>query len=188
MKKITFHALILGSVLVFAGVSSSFSAWDPDDTENASTQSVADPKDAEAIARFKNHDPGIQRFFNSAYGYAVFPSIGKGGFGLGGARGKGRVYAQGQMIGKSTMTQFTIGFQLGGQKYSEIIFFKDKVALNDFTAGQFEFGAQASAVAVTAGASADAAYSNSVAIFTLTKGGLMYEASVGGQKFSYTPN
>ncbi|MDH3688983.1 MAG: YSC84-related protein [Gammaproteobacteria bacterium] len=182
------QAVLLGLGLGLLGVTSSFAAWDPADGESATSQGLADPKVAEAIANFKNSDPGIQRFFDNAYGYAVFPSIGKGGFGIGGAHGKGKVYEQGRMIGESSMTQVTIGFQLGGQKYSEIIFFKDNAALDRFASGRFEFGAQASAVALTAGASADAAYSNSVAIFTLAKGGLMYEASVGGQKFKFIPN
>lgn len=146
-------------------------------------------------------------FFDNSYGYAVFPTIGKGGAGIGGARGKGRVYEQGTYIGDSTMTQLTVGFQLGGQVYSQIIFFEDKRALDEFTSGNFEFGAQATAVAITAGASAAAsttgtsagvsggkrdaatagAYHKGMATFTVAKGGLMYEASVGGQKFSYTP-
>jgi lipid-binding SYLF domain-containing protein len=107
--------------------------------------------------------------------------------GLGGAYGKGEVYEREALIGVSSLTQLTIGFQLGGQAYSEIIFFKDKEALDDFKGGNFELGAQASAVAATAGASADASYDNGVAIFTLAKGGLMYEASIGGQKFSFEP-
>ena len=100
---------------------------------------------------------------------------------------KGEVYEQGVLIGTSSLTQLTIGWQLGGQAYSELVFFKDKAALDDFKRGNFELGAQASAVAATAGASADASYDNGVAIFTLAKGGLMYEASIGGQKFSFEP-
>ncbi len=146
------------------------------------------------------------RFFGKSYGYAVFPSIGKGGFGIGGARGKGRVYKQGAHVGDTTMTQLTIGFQLGGQVYSQIIFFEDQRAFDEFTAGNFEFGAQASAVAITLSASAGASTTGASAgtsgtrdnpdnastsfykgmmVFTLAKGGLMYEASIGGQKFSY---
>jgi lipid-binding SYLF domain-containing protein len=144
---------------------------------------------------------------NSAYGYAVFPTIGKGGVGIGGAYGKGRVYEKGNYIGDTSMTQVTVGFQFGGQAYSQIIFFEDERALKEFTSGNFEFGAQASAVAITAGAQAQATttgssagasggkrdattvgkYNKGMAIFTVAKGGLMYEASIGGQKFSYTP-
>jgi lipid-binding SYLF domain-containing protein len=113
--------------------------------------------------------------------------VGKGGIGVGGAYGKGEVYHRGRMVGYSSITQLTLGFQLGGQAYSEIIFFRDRSDLDDFRAGNFEFGAQASAVAVTAGASANAGYSDGVAVFTLVKGGLMYEATIAGQKFNFTP-
>jgi lipid-binding SYLF domain-containing protein len=142
---------------------------------------------AEAVATFKQKDPGLKRFFENAHGYAVFPSVGKGGFGIGGAHGKGIVFEQGSPIGRSTLSQVTIGLQMGGQVYSEIIFFKDKTALEDFKRGNYEMGAQASAVAATLGASADTSYNGGVAVFTIAKGGLMYEASVGGQKFSYKP-
>jgi len=111
--------------------------------------------------------------------------VGKGAIGIGGARGKGYVYQHGRLIGRSTLTQVSIGFQLGGQAYSEVVFFKDKTALDDFKRGNFELDAQASAVALTARASRDLAYNRGVAIVTMAKGGLMYEASVGGQKFSY---
>ena len=140
---------------------------------------------AEVIQKFEEGDPGIQAWFREAYGYAVFPSVGKGGIGIGGAHGKGLVYEQRQLVGKTTLTEVTIGFQLGGQAFSEVIFFKDKTAFDDFTRENFEFGAQVSAVALTAGVSADLAYNGGVAVVTATKGGLMYEASVGGQKFSY---
>jgi lipid-binding SYLF domain-containing protein len=144
-------------------------------------------------------------FFDDSYGYAVFPTIGKGGIGIGGAHGKGRVYAKGDHVGDTTMTQLTVGFQLGGQAFSQIIFFEDERAYTDFTSGNFEFSAQATAVAITASASAavtttgttagasggrnDARtigdYHRGMAIFTVAKGGLMYEATVGGQKFTY---
>ena len=147
------------------------------------------------------------KFFAKSYGQAVFPTIGKGGIGIGGAYGKGRVYSKKKLMGETSMSQVTIGFQLGGQAYSMIIFFEDKRAFDEFTSGNFEFAAQASAVAITAGASAaatttgasagasggrhDAAttggYYKGMAVFTVAKGGLMYEAAIGGQKFSYTP-
>ena len=146
-------------------------------------------------------------FFNKAYGYAVFPTIGKAGIGVGGAHGKGRVYAGGKHVGDTSMTQLTAGLQLGGQAFSQIIFFEDKRAFDEFTSGNFEFGAQVAAVAITAGASAGATtagssagasggkhdattvgrYHKGMAVFTVAKGGLMYEATVGGQKFKYTP-
>jgi lipid-binding SYLF domain-containing protein len=162
--------------------------WKPSNTETAEQQHVKDMEVAEAIVEFKKSDPAMVEFFKKAYGYAVFPTVAKAGIGIGAAHGTGKVYEKGAMVGKTTVTQVTIGFQLGGQAYREIIFFEDKAALDHFKGGNFELGAQASAVAATAGASADADYSGGVAIFTLAKGGLMYEASVGGQKFSFDPN
>jgi lipid-binding SYLF domain-containing protein len=148
-------------------------------------QAQTDAEVQEVIASFKEGDLGMPAWFKNAYAYTVFPSVGKGGFGIGGAYGKGLVYEQGTLVGRSTLTQITVGFQLGGQAFSEVIFFKDKTAFDDFTRGNFEFGAQVSAVALKAGVSADLAYNEGVAIVTATKGGLMYEAALGGQKFSY---
>ena len=148
----------------------------------------ADPSDVAAvIKKFKEKDPGMVQVFAGAYGYAVFPTVGKGGMGLGAARGKGYVYQRGRLIGRSTLTQVTIGLQLGGQAYSEVVFFKDRAALDNFKKGNLKLDAQASAIALTARASADLGYRKGVAIVTMAKGGLMYEASVGGQKFSYRP-
>lgn len=161
--------------------------WDPRKESDSGQTSTGNRSVDAAIDRLKSRDPSLKLFFSKAYGYAVFPTVGKAGMGLGGAYGEGEVYRQGRFIGTSSLSQLTIGFQLGGQAYTEIIFFKDKHALDDFTSGNFEFNAQASAVAVTAGASADADYDNGVAIFTMPKGGLMYEATVGGQKFSFDP-
>ena len=158
-----------------------WAAWQPD------TDNPEQLETAKAIASFKQHDPSMNRFFENAYGFAVFPSVGKGAFVVGGAYGKGVVFEQDKPIGSSSLSQVTIGLQAGGQAYSEIIFFKDKVALDDFKRGNYEMGAQVSAVAVTAGASADTSYNGGVAVFTIAKGGLMFEASVGGQKFTYTP-
>ena len=138
-----------------------------------------------AKAAFLKQDPGLKKRMAEAAGYALFPTVGKGGIGVGGAHGAGQVYKGGSVIGYTTLSQVTVGLQLGGQAYSELILFKDKEALDRFTGGNFEFSAQASAVAATAGASADADYSGGVMVFTLAKGGLMYEASVGGQKFDY---
>jgi lipid-binding SYLF domain-containing protein len=126
-----------------------------------------------AIAEFEKADAGMRRLFAEAYGYAIFPSVGKGAIGIGGARGKGWVYERRRLRGR--------------QAYREVIFFKDETALNDFCRGNFELSAQATAVAVTAGASANVKYNGGVAIFTMAKGGLMFEASVGGQKFSFQP-
>ncbi len=155
--------------------------------EKAKTKGAKESKVPETIATFREKDAGIAAWFKKAYGYAVFPTVGKGGIGLGGAYSKGEVYRQGKRVGRTSLKQVTIGFRLGGQSYSEIVFFKNKKALDGFTEGGFAFDAQVSAVAVTAGASKDAAYSRGVAVFTLAKGGLMYEASVGGQKFTFKP-
>jgi lipid-binding SYLF domain-containing protein len=125
----------------------------------------------------------MQRYFDAASGYVVIPTVGKGGIGIGGARGKGLLYENGEPTAEVTMTQLSIGFQWGGQAYSEFIFFEDTQALEDFKRGNYELGAQASAVAITAGVSVDAGYEKGVAIYTQAKGGLMYEAAVGGQKF-----
>lgn len=157
------------------------------DPNRPSEEEVQRVKVEEAIASFKDRDPDIKRWFDNAYGYAVFPTVGKGAVAVGGAYGRGRLYEQGQYVGNTSMKQLTVGFQWGGQAYSEIIFFEDAEVLEDFKNGNFEFGAQVSAVAATLGASADAAYDKGVAVFTIAKGGLMYEASVGGQKFNYYP-
>jgi lipid-binding SYLF domain-containing protein len=149
--------------------------WDPDKAAAA----------RQAAAEFSKADPSLKRFFDSAYAYAVFPTVGKGGFGIGGAYGSGLVFRGGRVIGETSLTQLTIGFQLGGQAYREIIFFRDQATFEAFKRGNFELSAQASAVAATYGASADADFENGVAVFTLAKGGLMYEASIGGQKFDY---
>ena len=145
-------------------------------------------------------------FFDNAYGYAVFPTVGKGGLGIGGAYGKGQVYQGGNVTGETKLMKATIGLQAGGQAFSEIIFFEDKRAYDDYTSGEFEFDASASAVAITVGAQAKAgtegtsagasagpstgiqakaSYSKGMAVFVHTKGGLMYEAAIGGQKFSF---
>jgi lipid-binding SYLF domain-containing protein len=142
---------------------------------------------AAVIAKFKAKDPDLAGVFASAAGYAVYPTVGKGGIGIGGARGKGRVYDRGRLIGRSTLTQVTIGLQLGGQAYSEVVFLKDQASLDNFKRGRLKLDAQASAVALTERAAADLAYREGVAIVTMAKGGLMYEASVGGQKFSFKP-
>jgi lipid-binding SYLF domain-containing protein len=159
---------------------------------------------ATVIARFRKAEQS-GKFFANAYGYAVFPTIGKGGIGIGGAYGKGKVYERGRYIGETSMTQLSIGFQLGGQGYSQIIFFENADALKKFTDGEFEFGAEASAVVITvaagakagsAGATAGASveqgkaamvgvYNNGMAVFTIPKGGLMYEATLAGQKFKF---
>ncbi|MEX0775785.1 MAG: YSC84-related protein [Phycisphaeraceae bacterium] len=139
------------------------------------------------IETFKGKDPSMQKFFDTSHGYAVFPEVAKGGAGIGGAHGEGVVYQQGKVVGYTTLSQATLGVQLGGQTYREIIFFQNKHDLDTFKSGNYEFSAQASAVAAESGAASNADYSQGVAVFTMARAGLMFEASVGGQKFSYTP-
>lgn len=145
--------------------------------------------DAEvAIHRFKEVDRSMnERFFNTAVGWAVFPDVGNVAVWVGGAYGRGVLFEAGEPVGYSDLAQATIGLQLGGQVYSEIIFFEHKAALDEFKSGAFEFAAQASAVAAAADASVNADYDHGVAVFTISGKGLMFEASIGGQKFDYTP-
>ncbi len=145
---------------------------------------IQDSKDG--IADFIHTDGLMKNLFDSAYGYVIFPNVGKGAIGVGGAAGHGIVYEKGKMIGKANMTQVSVGFQFGGQAYREVIFFENKETLDKFKKNKIKFSAQASVVAVTAGASANVKYANGVMIFTQQKGGVMYEASVGGQKFKFT--
>jgi lipid-binding SYLF domain-containing protein len=146
-------------------------------------------------------------FFNNCYGYAVFPTIGKAGWVAGGAHGSGRVYVHGHYVGDTTVNQLSVGAQAGGQAYSQIVFFQDKRSFDEFTRGNFEFGADVNAVAITAaaggsvgtegvgagasGGKKDAAtmgeYYKGLAVFTIVKGGAMFEAAIAGQKFSYSP-
>lgn len=156
----------------------------------------------EAMAKFKDLG-NVSEMLAEAYGYAVLPTIGKAGMGIGGAGGKGCVFAGGEHTGDVSMGQVTIGWQLGGQAYSELILFRSKDIYEEFTRGEFEFGADATAVALTYGAQAGAStqgasasagdtkgvgmWKRGMAVFTLAKGGLMYEASIGGQKYSFTP-
>ena len=167
-------------VLNFALFSTFVQAWEPDNTDKLEL-SVA-----RAIINAKENDPSLTKWFDTAYAYAVFPRVGKGGIGIGGAHGKGLVIHGDTTVGKTSLSQVTIGLQLGGQVYAQFIMFRDKTAFDHFSRGNFEMGAQVSAVAITLGASADANYDGGVAVFTLPDGGLMFEASVGGQKFSYS--
>jgi lipid-binding SYLF domain-containing protein len=141
----------------------------------------------DAIANFLKNDSTLQKFFDTSAGYAVFPSVGKGGFVVGGAHGKGLVFEKGNPIGKATMSQASVGAQVGGQSFAEVIFFETSTALRDFESGKFEMSAEVSAVVVKQGASAAAHYKNGVAVFTLPKKGLMAQASIGGQKFKFEP-
>jgi lipid-binding SYLF domain-containing protein len=161
---------------------------------------------SDTIELFKNAGESAA-FFHNCYGYAVFPTVGKGGLVVGGAYGTGHVYAQGKHTGEASVTQLSVGFQAGGQAYSQIVFFENKTAYDEFTSGSFEFGADAGAVAITAAASATAGttgasatasggkkdavttgrYYKGMAVFTIVKGGAMYQATLAGQKFKFTP-
>jgi lipid-binding SYLF domain-containing protein len=161
----------------------------------------------DTVSLFKNAGASSE-FFSNSYGYAVFPTVGKAGFGIGGARGSGRVFAQDRHVGDTAVTQLSFGIQAGGQAYSMIIFFQDQRALKDFTSGNFEFGGDVSAVAITASAggtvgttgstgtasggsknaaTASGGYHKGMAVFTIAKGGAMVEVAVRGAKFSFTP-
>jgi lipid-binding SYLF domain-containing protein len=144
---------------------------------------VAEARDTAAV--FKKTDPTLEGFFKSAPGYVVFPTVNKGAFIVGGAGGSGVLFENGKAIGKSSIGQVTAGLQAGGQAYSEIIFFENAAELKDFKKGNFGLAAQVSAVALSAGSAANAKYRSGVAVFTLTKTGLMVEASVAGQWFHY---
>jgi lipid-binding SYLF domain-containing protein len=140
-----------------------------------------------AKAAFLKADPSMENLFKNSSGYAIFPNVGKGAIGVGGAAGKGTVYEKGKPVGIAKMVQVTVGAQAGGQAYREVIFFQNKDALDRFMQNKVEFSGQASAIAAKAGASANANYRDGVVVFSQEKGGLMLEASLGGQKFSYQP-
>ncbi len=180
MKRIR-HAWTLYTAIVAFAVLSGCAGWDPARPEIARQELDA------TINRFKANDPGIDRFFKSAYGYAVFPTIGRGAVAVGGAYGTGHVFEQGRIVGSAELIQASVGFQLGGQSYSQIVFFENKASMDRFKAGKLEFSARASAVVATVGAAAEAAYENGVAVFVLIQGGLMGEAAIGGQTFQFTP-
>lgn len=140
----------------------------------------------EAKASFIKADSLMAHLFDNSAGYVIFPNVGKGAIGVGGAAGNGILYEKGEAVGRASMKQVNVGFQFGGKAYREVIFFENQAALDRFKQDKFEFDAQASAVAATVGASANIKYRNGVMVFTQEKGGLMYEASVGGQKFDYS--
>ncbi len=166
------------SLIILAGMAVATAyAWDPDEIAER------DEKAQATKAELLETKPALQKYFDAAVGYVIIPTVGKGGIGIGGARGTGLLYEGGAITAEVTMTQLSIGFQWGGQAYSQLMFFEDATALAQFKKGNFELGATASAVAITAGASADANFQGGIAIFTYAKGGLMYEATVAGQKF-----
>jgi len=170
--------LLISSILFILLCTASYGwAWDEKAAEEANV----------TLYDFISADPTINNFFEKAYGYAVFPTIGKGGLIVGAAHGDGIVFKRGQHSGTTSMTQVSIGFQAGGQKYSEVIFFENKKTYEHFTSGNFELSGQVSAVVAKEGAAAQTKYSKGIAIFVHTKAGLMAEASISGQKFSFEP-
>lgn len=172
MKKLTVVSILILSL--FGAVAQS------DDKQK---EIIKDSNEAKAV--FLKKDEGMSRFFNGSYGYVIFPNVGKGGLGIGGAAGNGTAYKNGNIVGMAKLTQVSIGFQAGGQAFREVIFFETKKEFDRFKENKIEFTAQVSAVAAAAGVSANAKYVDGIAIFTLAKGGLMYEASVAGQKFKF---
>jgi lipid-binding SYLF domain-containing protein len=171
-------------MLLIAAVVATGCSTTPKSAEKRDEQKV----DADhALRMMKLQDPSLEGELEKAYGYAIFPSVGKGGFIVGGALGHGRVYEQGEFIGYCKLSQGTVGAQIGGQAYHELLLFEYKEAMDHFKTGNFALAAQVSAVAITAGASADADYDRGVKVLTMARGGAMLEASVGGQKFDYEP-
>ncbi|UCD52229.1 MAG: hypothetical protein JSW27_06235 [Phycisphaerales bacterium] len=155
--------------------------------ESVASRNYLSAQVEETVALFKIRDPGIQAFFDRSYGYAVLPRITKGAVVVGGAHGKGEVFAGGAKVGYCSMTQASIGFSFGGEYFREIIFFREKVDLDRFRMGDFTFSGQATAVALTAGAAAKSDYEYGMAVFIMPDAGLMVDASIAGQKFSYDP-
>jgi lipid-binding SYLF domain-containing protein len=180
MKKYTIMLMIQSALILSALATGNAAAAQSKKDSSLIEDCQAGKKD------FLRTDDLMKNLFDNAYAYAMFPNIGKGAVGVGGAAGNGIVYENGKIIGKANMKQITVGFQFGGQAYREVIFFEDKETLNRFKKNNIEFSAEASAVAATVGASAKAKYAKGVMIFTQEKSGLMYEASVGGQKFKFT--
>jgi lipid-binding SYLF domain-containing protein len=179
MKKTnTFRPILLSMLLAALSVPGISLAQD-----QSQARIINDSK--EARASFKKADPSMDNLFKKSAGYVIFPNVGKGAIGIGAAAGKGTVYQRGVAVGTAEMVQATVGAQAGGQAYREIIFFENQDALDRFVHDRIEFSEQASAIAVKSGAAADANYRNNVLVFSQEKGGLMVEASLGGQKFTY---
>jgi lipid-binding SYLF domain-containing protein len=178
---------LLGAGLVVIAMTALVSGGCATAPKGADAQASLQRDAAETIGTFKQMDPDIKRFFDDSAGYAVFPNVGKGGLLVGGAHGRGVLYQNGTMAGWCDLSQATIGGQIGGQAYDEVIFFQTPAAVERFKAGEFTFSAQTSAVALKSGSAANAKYSDNVVVFTKPGAGLMAEASIGGQSFSYKP-
>ena len=174
-----YTCVIAGALLTLSGCATA------PDTEAKQAQLRASVD--KSITRIKTLDPGLEKELANAYGYAIFPAVGKGGAVVGGAYGRGEVYEQGKMVGWADLSQATIGAQLGGQTFSELILFENKSALDSFKSGKLQFAANASAVALKSGAAETAKYTDGVLVFAEPISGLMVEAAVGGQSFSFQP-
>jgi lipid-binding SYLF domain-containing protein len=144
-------------------------------------------KAEEAVKSFKLADPGLTNFFAKAAGYAILPSVGEGGFIIGGERGDGLVYEKTNLVGKVTMTEVSIGAQVGGGSFAEVIFFETESALQDFKKAKWEMSGKAKANVAASGVAVNAKYDQGVAVFTLPKTGAMVAAAIGGQKFKFEP-
>ena len=175
-KKLQALILSLGLALSFS-LNAQVGGWNPELVKDSQ----------EALNKMIKATSKLQNFKSKSYAYVVFPKVTKAGVGIGGAAGRGTVFKNELVVGSANLKQASIGLQLGGQQYSEVIFFENSKAFDNFTNGKLKFGAQASAVAIKEGASIDAAYNDGVAVFTKTRGGLMYEASIGGQHFKFKP-
>ncbi len=187
MKKFSIIVIALLFAGSFSYAQKSAGGWDPNKPAKPTKAEKEEQDYNDAIKAFKEKVKGIDQYFSDAYAYAIFPNVGKGGFILGGGYGNGRVFEEGNLIGTTELVQGSVGLQVGGEAFRELIFFKDKKALDTFKEGKLKFSGQASAVAVKSGASVDLAYNDGVAVFTLTKGGLMASASIGGQSFTFKP-
>ena len=183
MLKNALKAAVVGACVAGALVAGACSTTPRSEEGRVEIRSDAD----RALAKARANDSTLGNVLDNAAGYAVFPTVGKGAVGVGGAYGKGVLYERGVPVGYCDLTQGSIGFQLGGQSYTEIIVFEDQNAVNHFKSGNFEFSAQATAVALKSGSGANAKFENGVAVFTMNEAGLMYEASIGGQGFDYEP-
>jgi lipid-binding SYLF domain-containing protein len=180
MKKFNVLTMAMFSLLLTAVIPTVLRAQDTEDKNKLLSDS------RHARDEFIKTDSLMKSLFDNSVGYVIFPNVGKGAVGIGGAAGNGILFEHGNAVGKAKMKQVTVGFQFGGQAYREVIFFENDAALQQFKTGNFALSAQASAVAVTKGAATNIKYRNGVMIFTQEKGGLMYEAAVGGQKFGYS--
>ena len=177
MRSGSFIISILTMVLVVAGCSTM--------PQRPEARGLLFAEVSEAIAIFKTRDPGMEQFFKNSYGYVVLPKVAKGAFILGGAYGRGIAFERGRKAGYCDVSQASLGFSFGGEYFREIIFFKTATDFNKFKTGQFTLSAQATGVAVVAGAAAKADYKSGVAVFVMADRGLMVDVSLGGQKFNY---